>query len=58
MNATDKVSRDALETLATALGNSPETREMIQSAYNLGKIDGKIESTKNAISKFHEVVAA
>jgi len=58
MNAADEVSREALETIAVALGGSPTTREMIQSAYAIGLIDGKIEASRNAISKIREAVAA
>ena len=41
-----------------ALGGSPTTREMIQSAYAIGRIDGKIEASRAAISKMQEKVAA
>ena len=58
MNAADEVSRDALETIAMALGGSPTTREMIQSAYAIGRIDGKIEASLAALSKIREAVAA
>jgi tellurite resistance protein len=58
MNAADEVSRDALETIAMALGGSPTTREMIQSAYAIGRIDGKIEASRAAISKMQQKVAA
>lgn len=58
MNAADKVSLDALEAIAKTLGGDPGTRELVQSAYNIGKIDGKIEATNKALSKFREAVAA
>jgi hypothetical protein len=58
MNAAYEVSREALENAVKMFGDSPKTREIIQTVYNIGRIDGKIEATSNALSKIREVVAA
>jgi hypothetical protein len=58
MEAADNASLQVLEAIAKTLGGDPGTRELIQSAYNIGKIDGKIEANRVAIDKLREKVAA
>lgn len=49
MNAFDDSSRKLIETAAVVLGNSAEAIEWIQRAYDVGRIDGKIEGNRDAI---------
>lgn len=61
MNAYDKQSAEILADSVAILGNTERARLLIQAAYNLGRTDGKIESTRealNTVQRINDTVAA